>query len=79
MMLKIKQKIISWWMMDGDDEFLSDVIQKLVIRFSQIQPEEELLVLSLPKFDMKERNRCIDEMVSFLKSYIYGDSQSSKQ
>ncbi len=79
MMVKLKKNLTGRWIMKSDGDFLFDVIQKTVIRFLQLHPEEELLVLSLPKHDTRERSRCIDEMVSFLKSYTYRDSRSSGQ
>ena len=52
----------------ANDEELSQIILEIIARYGALHPDWEVIFLSLPKNDLKERRRCIRAAVSMLKN-----------
>lgn len=55
---------------NADDQEVQEIMHALIRWQEQHYPEEELVFLSLPKYDLPERYRSIDCMAQMLKKYI---------
>lgn len=59
---------------NGDE--IDEIIRKLILWQKKRVPEYEMVVMSLPRYDLEERSRQIDLMAEALKKYVDPDGGS---
>lgn len=57
----------------ADDREIMEIMKALIAWQEKRYPDQELLVLWLPKYDRKDRLREIERLSAFLKEYSYSE------
>ena len=59
----IKRKVMGWVIGSADSLELSDIVRVVLRRYAELFAEEEVIFLSLPKYDREERKRVISAIL----------------
>ena len=54
---------------NADHAMLSEIVQAVIKRYAILHPDWEILFLSLPKHDRKERERILSDVFKILIKY----------
>ena len=66
---RMAARFVRKWIEKADGEMLSDMAQLLQRRYSELSPEWETVILSLPTVDLREREELLKRMVGFLRKH----------
>ena len=55
----LKEKAMCWIISSANSSELSDIVRALLKRYAELFADEEVVFLSMPKYDREERQRII--------------------
>ncbi len=64
--MSIKNRLINKWISQANSEGLYEIMRAVIRGFGQLNPKDELVIMSLSKNDTVQRERQIRDMAAFL-------------
>ncbi len=76
--MPIKGYIMQKWISSAGADHLYKIMLFVIRRFSQLNPNDELVIMSLAKYDSEKRERQIKEMAAFLLSQTHSHPETQE-